>query len=577
MAKSKLNFVEEGYQEKESEVLRSFLEGNVDMGFELLWSLLEEKPQLNLMTAVVIISSFVGEERDDHLHTLISGMKKFDPPEITLSYLNLHYYLLTQNLSKIEDEVKRLEKLKFPLDVIAKNLHDGAHHQFAIKISRKYERKYPKNIDNLETLLGCYTELHDWVRMKKIADKILIIDSHNVTAICKLARFAIVKEDYTDALKLLEKADQYDLDNEEIHLLRAVSHHLLERYKEVNVPIRRAIDSMIHSSADSQKIASAYAVLLYSQAEQDQINAAIETWDEFRSTLKENRLLYDGLMKIPLNIDTLGLIMEICKHRLIIEFQGAIEDIEELKEFIDIMIKQSKELDLESFLNELKKYPYKIPKETDKIWNEQNTWNAITNIELVVYEGLEPEIPQFHLVIQFGDSHTSDPVKLTPMNFSFLWFLIEQHLSGECWIARIDEPEICNRIDQIWERVNGETYTAHALEYLDNDSRERHLSSGDKLSDIMRNVDSTTDIIDRHEGAWIIDPSDARRKGYIFHIREALMGIIHNGKIPGDLFKSSSKLGAKGKKWIGLYRLNPSRISHIKFVTPKFSGNSSSN
>ena len=569
MPKSKLNIVKRGFQVKENEVLRSFLEGNVDKGFELLWLLLEERPQLNAMTVYAIISSFVGDERDDYFDNLKSGLLKFNPPDEILSYFELQYYLLIQNLPRIEDEVKKLEKLKFPLDALAKNLHDGGYHQFAIKLSRKYERKNPKNIENLETLLGCYTEIHDWGRMKKIADKILQNDPQNISAMCKIARFSIVEENYIDALKLLEKAEKQGSNDGETHLLEAISYHFLKRYKDVNIPTRRAIDSMIHSSADSQKIASAYAVLLYSQAEQDQINAAIETWDEFRSTLKENRLLYDGLMKIPLNIDTLGLIMEICKHRLIIEFQGAIEDIEELKEFIDIMIKQSKELDLESYLNELEKYPYKIPKETDKIWNEQNTWNAITNIELVVYEGLEPEIPQFHLVIQFSDSHTSDPVKLTPMTFSFLWFLTEQHLSGENWIARIDEPEICNRIDQIWERVNGETYTAHALEFLDNDSRERHLSRGENLSDIMRNMQSKADILDRREGAWVIDPWDARRRGYIHHIRKALMGIIHNEKIPDDLFKPGSKQKAYGIKMLGLYRFNPRRVSHIKFVTPE--------
>ncbi|MCH7504419.1 hypothetical protein IID04_02135, partial [PVC group bacterium] len=476
MANSKLNF--KGYQKNEAKVTKSFLAGNVDKGFKLLWSLLEEKPQLNFMTVGVIISCFVGDERDDYFDILKSGLLKFNPPDKILSYLEFHYYLLTQNLPRIEDEVKKMEKLKFPLDVIARNLHNGVQFKLAIKISRKYERKHPKNIENLEILLRCYTELHDWIRMKKIADKILLIDQLNVSAICKLARSAIVKENYADALKHLDNAEQLDPNNGEIHLIRAVSYHFLERFKDVNLPIRRAIDSMTHSSVDSQTIASAYAVLLYSQAEQDQINAAIETWDEFRFTLKENRLLYDGLMKIPLNIGTLGSVMELCKHRLIIEFQGATEDIEELNEILEIMIKQSKKLNLESYLNELKKYPYKAPQETDKIWNEQYTWDTITNIELVIYEGLEPKIPQNHLVIQFGDNHTSDPVKLIPVHFSFFWFLIEQHNSGENWLAKIDEPEICKKIDQIWKTVYGVTYTDHVLQYLDYNSRESHLSSG---------------------------------------------------------------------------------------------------
>jgi len=117
--------------------------------------------------------------------------------------------------------------------------------------------------------------------------------------------------------------------------------------------------------------------------------------------------------------------------------------------------------------------------------------------------------------------------------------------------------------------VHGETYTNRALRYLDKDSYIHRLPNKEKLSKIIRGSDSRTDIIDRHKGAWVIDPEDDRRKGYIFYIRAALKKALLNHMIPEDIFKSGNKRVIPEKKWLGMYRLNPRRVSHIEFIPPE--------
>ena len=553
MANFKLNF--KGYQKNEAKVTKSFLAGNVDKGFKLLWSLLEEKPQLNFKTLFVIISCFVGDERDDYFDNLKSGILKFNPPDKILIYLEFRYYLLTQNLPRIDDEVKRLEKLKFPLDVIARNLHDGGQFKLAIKISRKYERKHPKNIENLEILLRCYTELHDWNRMKKIADKIIHIDPENVSAICKLARSEIVKENYTATLKHLDIAEEHDPNNAEIQLLRAVSYHFLKRYKDVNLPIRRAIDSMIESSVDSQKIASAYAVLLYSQAKIDQINRAIETWDLFRSTLKDDRLLYDGLMEIPLNIDTLGLVMEICNQRLEIEFKGSIKDIEELKEFVDIIIIQSKELALESV--DLARAVQK-----NISFNEYDTLILENTPTIIDMEDNSSSIP-FSLGID-SISHKSGLILISQENYTFLYFLALERQSSTVKTDSTNKYWMYDPLEQIepliksYQIINKDFHDILETIEVENSVLYKNYTEGlggDELELQRRRF------YRKVGGKWPLDYKNKIKKKYVSEINSEVRKILKNNA-KAKLIKQPP--GTRGKG--GIYTLSKN-ISIIKFTS----------
>ena len=196
---------------------------------------------------------------------------------------------------------------------------------------------------------------------------------------------------------------------------------------------------------------------------------------------------------------------------------------------------------------------------------KHHTWSDITTIELI-NEGGQVRAVKHPLMLIIFNNGDSNEVHLPPSLFSFLWFLIEQHTSGENWLARIDEPEICDKIDQIWEKVYDETFTDRVLEYLDGNSPIYNLPDEGKLRGILKSFDSRTAITTRHKGAWVIDPADKRRKGHIFHIREALKKSILNNTIPEDLFQSGKK---HGTKWLGLYQLNPPRVSHINFITPE--------
>ena len=214
-----------------------------------------------------------------------------------------------------------------------------------------------------------------------------------------------------------------------------------------------------------------------------------------------------------------------------------------------------------------KVYPQRTNRKTNIKRKKRNSWDTIRKIELVIDDGTGIKVPPYYLIIQFLDGHTSAPVKLTPMHFSFFWFLIGQHLSGENWIARINEQEICKKIESIWKTVYHETFSESVYEYLDYDSHIVDMRKEDKLFEILRSFDSINAIISRNKGAWVIDPRNGRRRTYISSIRSALNSAVQDMNFPTDIFKSTRKKEIHGIEWQGLYKLNPSLVSQIKFVT----------
>ena len=201
-----------------------------------------------------------------------------------------------------------------------------------------------------------------------------------------------------------------------------------------------------------------------------------------------------------------------------------------------------------------------------------HAWSDINSIELIPggdsIEKIKPPI----VLIGFNNGR-SKPVHLQKMPFTFLWFLIAQHLSmsegKEYWIENLNKPSVCKIIDKIWKRVYHRTFTSEVKNQVDSHSEILDKPDQEILSEILNNPDIVNSIYLRGKGSWVIDPPNEKRKAHISKIIICFAEFLSDTSMLEDLFISGNKQIINGTEWLGLYKFDPTRVSHIKFILPE--------